>query len=67
MAKLLLILLLASPTLLAQISAIHNVKGYTLNEQGELVQFSTLVFEDKKIFADNSTIFDNFNSLTMEL
>ncbi len=35
----------------AATTLVHNVNGYTLDETGELTQFSSLVFEDGKVIA----------------
>ncbi len=55
-----LVLLVVFPAL-AQFTAIHNVDGYTLNRQGELVEFSTLVFKDGKVVrTGNDALLKNF-------
>ncbi|GBL06046.1 amidohydrolase [Glaciecola sp. KUL10] len=47
---------------LAQVTAIKNVKGYTLDQNGKLIQFSNIAFENDKVIALDSSV----DSLTVE-
>lgn len=50
-----LTLVVTSPISLANTTLIKNVNGYTLNTQGDLVQFSQIAFKDDKIIAVGNT------------
>ena len=43
------ILMLFSPLLSAKVTIVHNVKGYTLTESGDLHRFSAISFEQGKV------------------
>lgn len=47
----------------ASITVIENVKGYTLNDSGELVQFSQIVFEKDKIIGLDVEKYSNNEAL----
>ena len=40
----------------AQVTVINNVKGYTLDQNGQLIQFSEIAFEKDKVVALNGSV-----------
>ncbi len=40
----------------AQVTVINNVKGYTLDQNGQLIQFSKIAFEKDKVVALNGSV-----------
>lgn len=63
--SLLLTLTVISTSTLSQATLVHNVKGYTYLNSGELTQFSAIVFEDGKVIATGDNLQKSYPDSTI--